>query len=74
MYWLLIVIVLIIIYFYYPSEAFETCSSCVKSIEATRFYNPFIQPYSAAPCVDDIEYEVDAPTMPNEPDHVPETN
>lgn len=74
MYWIIIVIVLLLIYFYYSREKFESCDICVKSIEATRFYNPFIAPYSAAPCIEDTEYKVDAPTMPNEPDHVPETN
>jgi hypothetical protein len=74
MYWVLIIIVLLLIYFYYPIENFGSCDSCVKSIEATRFYNPFILPYSAAPCIEDVEYKVDAPTTPNETDHVPETD
>lgn len=71
--YLLIAVVLILIYFYYRHESFEPCDSCTKSVAATRFYNPFIQPYSAAPCPDDVEYEVDAPTTPSEPDHVPKT-
>jgi hypothetical protein len=80
-----IVFCIIIGYWYFLQENYRSCRDCNNILgKSTPVLNPFVWPYSATNCVDDIyirasdngtDYSIGAPlTHLNTPDHVVLTN